>query len=110
MEMAPVCAACHLSMGSLCVFVICLLLLTLKVISLIVYDRQTLLDLCVFTKNLAKCTSVSDKSTMLPKSLRLFAGSRIYFVGVFFTTAGKHDGNLVKIKAKVFFFIHGSIV
>lgn len=85
--MAPVCAACHLSMGNVCVFVICFLLLTLKVNSLIVYDRQTLLDLCVFTKNLAKCTAVSDKSTMLPKSLCLFAGSRIYFAGVFVTTA-----------------------
>lgn len=48
--MAPVCVACRLSLSTLLVFV----LFVLFVSSLLVYDRQTLLDLRPSAKDLVK--------------------------------------------------------
>ncbi|XP_055512319.1 uncharacterized protein LOC129709775 [Leucoraja erinacea] len=44
--MAPVCVACRQLLSELCVLFVIVSILTLDVDSLLVYDRQTLLDLC----------------------------------------------------------------
>ena len=52
--LAPVCVACHLFLTTLCVFVLFLSLVSVNVNSLLVYDRQTLLDLQFSAKDLVK--------------------------------------------------------
>lgn len=52
--MAPVCVARRLSLLALCVFVLYVSLVALNVNSLLVYNRQTLLDLRLYAKVLVK--------------------------------------------------------
>ena len=51
--MAPVCVACRLSLPVLCVFLLFVLLLARDFDSLLVYDRQTLLDLRLSPEDVA---------------------------------------------------------
>ncbi len=53
-KMAPVCVARHLSLPVLYVFVLCVSLVALNVNSLLVYNRQTLLDLRPYAEDLGK--------------------------------------------------------
>lgn len=52
--MAPVCKACHLSLSTLCEFLLILSLVLVNVKSLLVYNRQMLLDLNISAKDPAQ--------------------------------------------------------
>lgn len=52
--MAPVCTACHLPLSVLCVFLLFLLFVTHQVDSLLVYDRQELLNIRLSAGNVVR--------------------------------------------------------
>ena len=104
---ASVCVACRLSLPVLCVFMLFVLLLALDVDSLLVYDRQTLLDLRLSAEDVVKLDD-SGRDTLPPLLARVMA----HLCGAEVPPSrrerschrGKHSGRLVRLKTHLMHF------
>lgn len=107
--MAPVCKAFHLSLSTLCVFLLLLSLVLLNVNSLLVYDHQTLLDLNISAKDLAK-SDYNEHKTLPPFLSQIPAYLRSASVPLPWPKRhcrrGKCSSSLVRLKAGL---VHSSV-
>ncbi|GAA6086568.1 uncharacterized protein LOC116976515 [Tachysurus ichikawai] len=107
--MAPVCVARRLFLLTLCIFLLFVSFIVQNVNTLLVYDRQTLLDLRVRAKGFVKFDYGGHKTlppllSGIPAYLCRVPAS--YSRGKRYRRRGKHSGRMVRVKA---FLAHFSI-